>query len=159
MPTLNGMENLTNHHVDWTKHRPYCYPPDVLTRPILRHLVPQFKQFILVVNTYKGSSSQFSLALQKFDFCIKIGDYRSPAIITPCRRQWTVMVKQPYHRFYREASSTYLFIKGYPYHKVEEFQSKLQQNLYLRGDMVEKAAVRFLQSLKWSGRQLFEILE
>ena len=153
------MDNLNQVKVDWSRHRAYSYPPDIITRPIIRHLVPQFEQFILVVNTYKANSSQFSLALRTFDYCIKLGDYRSPAVITPCRRQWTKMVKQPYYRFYREASSTYLFIKGYPYQTILDFQSKLRRNLYLQGDMVEKAAVIFLQKLQWSGRHLFEILE
>ena len=159
MLQMEGLENLESRHIDWTKHRAYSYPPDILARPIIRHLVPQFDQFIMVINTYKASSSQFSFALQAFDFCIKIGDYRSPAVITPSRRQWTVMVKQPYHRFYREASATYLFIKGYPRSTVLEFQSKLRRHLYLRGSGVEKAAVYFLSKLQWSGRQLYEILE
>ena len=159
MPKLSGMETLESNHVDWSKHRAYSYPPDILARPVIRHLVPQFSQFIMVINTYKASSSQFSFAQQSFDYCIKIGDYRSPAVITPTRRQWTVMVKQPYHRFYREASATYLFIKGYPRHLVLEFQDKLRRHLYLRGSMTEKAAVLMLSKLRWSGRQLYEILE
>ena len=156
---LSGMDDLDKKQVDWSQHRAYCYPPDIITRPIIRHLVPQFDQFILVVNTYKSNSSHFSLARQSFDFCIKIGDYRSPAVITPCRRQWTQMVYQPYYRLYREASSTYLFIKGYSYATVLEFQTKLRRNLYFRGNLVEKAATQFLQKIQWSGRHLFEILE
>lgn len=159
MPQLSGMETLSCHHIDWTQHHAYSYPPDVLTRPIIRHLVPQFEKFLMVVNTYKASSSQFSFAQRAFDYCIKIGDYRSPAVITPTRRQWTTMVKQPYHRFYREASATYLFIKGYPYETVLDFQSKLRQHLYLRGPITEKFSVILLSKLKWSGRQLYEILE
>ena len=145
--------------LDWSHERPYCYPPAVLVRPIIRLLVPQFDQFLLVVNVFKSSSSEFAYARRHFDFFIKIGDYRSPGVITPCKRQWTSLVHEPYFRFYREASSTYLFVKGYSYHLLDEFQNKLQRNLYLRGKPHEKAAVRFLQQLKWSGRQLFEILE
>ena len=159
MPSLAGMETLESHHINWQAHRAYSYPPDILSRPIIRHLVPQFSQFIMVINTYKASSSQFSFAQREFDYCIKIGDYRSPAVITPTRRQWTIMVKQPYHRFYREASATYLFVKGYSYETVLEFRAKLRQHLYLRGSMVEKAAVLMLSKLRWSGRRLYEILE
>ena len=69
------------------------------------------------------------------------------------------MVHEPYYRFYREASSTYLFVKGYSYPLLEEFRSKLVNNTYLRGKPHEKAAVRFIQNLHWSGRHLYEILE
>ena len=159
IPTLEGMEDVNKQKIDWAQHRAYSYPPDVITRPIIRFLVPLFDQFTLVVNTYKASSSQFSFARQHFDYCIKIGDYRSPAVITPCRRQWTSMVKQPYHRFYREASATYLFIKGYPRSSVEKFQQLLQKCAYYQKPASEKAVALFLQKLTWSGRQLFEILE
>lgn len=158
-PFMPGFEVRQPLQICWEKERPYCYPPSVLIRPIIRHLVPKFPQFMLVINAFKSSSSEVAYARQHFDFYIKIGDYQSPGVITPCKRQWTAMVHEPYFRFYREASSSYIFFKGYSYHLLTEFQNKLQNNTYLRGKPHEKAAVRFLQNLRWSGRQLYEILE
>ena len=156
MPGLEVQKPLT---INWSQERPYCYPPAILVRPIIKLLVPQFKQFLLVVNVFKSSSSELAYARKHFDFFVKIGDYKSPGVITPCKRQWTTMVHEPYFRFYREASATYLFVKGYSYHTLDEFQTKLRNNTFLRGRPHEKSAVRFLQQLKWSGRQLYEILE
>ena len=145
--------------IDWSLERAYCYPPAILVRPIIRLLVPKFRQFVMVINVFKSSSSEFAYARKHFDYYVKIGDYKSPGVITPCKRQWTTMVHEPYFRFYREASSTYLFVKGYSYHTLDEFQTKLRRNCFLRGKPHEKAAVKFLQHLNWSGRHLYEILE
>ena len=158
-PFIPGLEVQSPLQLDFHQERVYCYPPAVLIRPIIKLLVPKFRQFIMVINVFKSSSSELAYARRHFDYCIKVGDYKSPGVITPSKRQWTQLVHEPYFRFYREASSTYVFVKGYSYAALDEFQDKLKKNLYLRGKPHEKAAVRFLQNLNWSGRQLYEILE
>ena len=73
-----------------TEYVPYCFPPDVLSRPIIRDLVHHFDQFIYILNVYRGRDSTFAQAKRKFDYYLIIGDSQTPAIVTPTRRQRNV---------------------------------------------------------------------
>ena len=53
-PFMPGFEKQAPLLIQWEVERPYCYPPSVLVRPIIRHLVPQFSRFLLVVNAFSS---------------------------------------------------------------------------------------------------------
>ena len=146
--------------LDVQDYRPYCFPPDVLQRPIIRHLVPRFKQFIFILNAYRGLDSTFSLAKKNFEYYMVIGDTKTPAVITPCRRQrGKYPLAEPYSRLNREISVTYMFIKGMSHHEILAFQDHVRQSHFFQSAL-EKSLHCFSHLLNrswWANRRFLEI--
>ena len=142
------------------EYKPYCFPPDVLIRPILRDLVPNFSQFIFILNVYRGRDNTFALAKRRFDYYMIIGDTQTPAIVTPTRRQRNCYpLAEPYSRLNREISTTYLFIKGFQMDQILDFKCHVSQSHFFQS-AYEKSVYRFLNLLNhtwWANRSFLEI--
>ena len=150
----------TTEPLSIASYRPYCFPPDVLQRPIIRELVPKFETFVMILNVYRGLDHTFALAKRNFDFYVIIGDTQTPAIVTPCRRQRNVYpLAEPYYRLNREISTTYMFVKGYDVIRIEEFVRHVSQSHFFQS-AAEKSVYRLLNLLNhswWTNRNFLEI--
>ena len=130
--------------------RPYCYPPKVLQRPVINHLVPRFNTFIFIYNSVKDLDLTYSLAMKKFDYYIEIGNSQFPAVITPCKRynghKETKLITEPYYRVNKEIGCTYMFIKGHTLEEMQKFQYYMRHHCFHRNSLA-KAHIKFLQLL------------
>ena len=146
--------------LDSSQYRPYCYPPDVLLRPIIRNLVPKFPTFVLVLNAYKGPDQAFALAKRNFEYYVIIGDTQTPAVVTPCRRQRNnYPLAEPYYRLNKEISTSYLFIKGHPLEAIQSFVRHVKRGSFIQS-AAEKSVYRLLHLLDhswWANRSFLEI--
>ena len=149
-----------NQPLDASQYRPYCFPPDVLLRPIIRDLVPQFSNFVLVLNVYRGRDQTFALAQKNFDYFLIIGDSQTPAIVTPCHRQRNKYpLAEPYSRLNKEISTSYMFVKGHALRAIQEFACHVTKCHFFQSAS-EKCVYRLLHLLDdtwWANRNFLEI--
>ena len=140
--------------------RPYCYPPKMLQRPVINHLVKRFPTFIFIYNSVTTLDLTYSLAMKHFDHYIEIGNSYFPAIITPCKKynghKETKLVTEPYYRINKEIGCTYMFIKGHTMTEMKKFQHHLRQNHFHRNRLAD-AQIRFLQLLTHGDRSSWTI--
>lgn len=94
--------------------RVYLYPPAPILPLVLANVLPQLKTCVLVMNASTFETANFVAMDDLFDYRIKLGTSKRPAILRPARNQAIFDGETQYFTGNLEIASSWLFVRGYP---------------------------------------------